>query len=342
MVDASKAVGGLWTPPADSSGLATPPPSSYRWATVTVDDPIQIRLDGDLDPLPIVPDNLAGPLLVGTRVWVQLYGRRVVILGSGGTDLQGYVQQAQSTLSGGGIRATNSTGVGWDGRFIAIGAGRGPRSAPFGYFNIEVPPDGTVIPAIGKPSVSSVTVAGGIIPMDPWDTLWYIPPLGGNYPSVPANFRIMGYLDTGAPYQAPAHWVRVVSRNGDPGVSSGYGTQAEAYMWADGRAMDYDRLPVWQNGWGNYGSPYKSGTYRRDDGWVTIEGLVSGGTVSSGTTGTVFNVPKGYRPGAQVTFPTISNSALGRVDVFANGDVRATLGSSVWLSLQPIRYRAFL
>lgn len=55
----------------------------YRWATVTDDSPLEIRLDGDTLPLPLVPESLieAGPPPVDSRVWVQLFGRRVIVLG---------------------------------------------------------------------------------------------------------------------------------------------------------------------------------------------------------------------------------------------------------------------
>lgn len=55
----------------------------YRWATVTGVAPLEVRFDGDTDPLGIPPDSLAGSLDIGTRVWCQLIGRRVLILGTG-------------------------------------------------------------------------------------------------------------------------------------------------------------------------------------------------------------------------------------------------------------------
>ena len=58
----------------------------YRWATVTDDTPLQIQLDGDSLPLPLVPETLIenGPPPIGSRVWVQLFGRRVIVLGASG------------------------------------------------------------------------------------------------------------------------------------------------------------------------------------------------------------------------------------------------------------------
>lgn len=60
-------------------------PNTYRWATVTVSSPLQIQLDGDSLPLPLVPESLlAGDPAVSSRVWVQLFGLRVIVLGTSG------------------------------------------------------------------------------------------------------------------------------------------------------------------------------------------------------------------------------------------------------------------
>lgn len=62
----------------------------HYWATVTNDDPLEIKLDGDTAPLPLAPDALVAGLTIGDRVFVVLtatgssrafQGRRVVILG---------------------------------------------------------------------------------------------------------------------------------------------------------------------------------------------------------------------------------------------------------------------
>lgn len=57
---------------------------SYRWATVTQADPVQIRFDGETTPLLTSPTNLAGPLLPGQRVWVITVLRRAYILARAG------------------------------------------------------------------------------------------------------------------------------------------------------------------------------------------------------------------------------------------------------------------
>lgn len=57
--------------------------TSFKWARVTGTSPIQIRVDGDTDPMALVPDTLVDPALlaVGDRVRVELTLRKVVIHG---------------------------------------------------------------------------------------------------------------------------------------------------------------------------------------------------------------------------------------------------------------------
>lgn len=60
----------------------------FAWATITSTDPLRIRLDGEDEPLDITPDCLidVGWVDVARRVWVQISGRRVLILGQSGKD----------------------------------------------------------------------------------------------------------------------------------------------------------------------------------------------------------------------------------------------------------------
>lgn len=57
--------------------------TSFKWATVRGTGPLQIQLDGDADPLALIPDSLVDPTLlkVGDRVRVELSLRKVVIHG---------------------------------------------------------------------------------------------------------------------------------------------------------------------------------------------------------------------------------------------------------------------
>lgn len=57
--------------------------TSFKWATVRGTGPLQVQLDGDADPLALIPDSLVDPTLlkVGDRVRVELSLRKVVVHG---------------------------------------------------------------------------------------------------------------------------------------------------------------------------------------------------------------------------------------------------------------------
>lgn len=61
-----------------------PKENTYRWATVQGLGPLIIRFDGDTENLAITPDSLVpeSDLIVGARVWCQIYGRHVIVLGT--------------------------------------------------------------------------------------------------------------------------------------------------------------------------------------------------------------------------------------------------------------------
>ena len=61
----------------------TEPVSTYGWAEVTQTAPLRIKIDGQTAELPITPDTLEAGLSDGDRVWVQQFGRRVIVLGKG-------------------------------------------------------------------------------------------------------------------------------------------------------------------------------------------------------------------------------------------------------------------
>jgi microcystin-dependent protein len=82
----------LTSAPTDETDSSSgPEETSFRWATVTQLAPLRIKLDGENTVLPITPETLPDPdnLRIGTRCWVQLYGKRVIILGAsgGGSDI---------------------------------------------------------------------------------------------------------------------------------------------------------------------------------------------------------------------------------------------------------------
>lgn len=73
---------GLEAPTAPAEPGDTP--TSFAWATVTSTGPLRIQVDGQSIPLPITPDTLVGSLVADDRVWIQKYGKRVIVLGRAG------------------------------------------------------------------------------------------------------------------------------------------------------------------------------------------------------------------------------------------------------------------
>jgi hypothetical protein len=67
------------------------------------------------------------------------------------------------------------------------------------------------------------------------------------------------------------------------------------------------------------------------------------GTVKLGAAipGVIFTLPAGYRPQYNEIFPAASNNAYGQVSVSTAGDVTASVGSTAWITLNGISFRAY-
>lgn len=96
--------------------------------------------------------------------------------------------------------------------------------------------------------------------------------------------------------------------------------------------------PAFENSWINFGSGWMDAGFWRDPlGFVHLRGLIKSGTVGS----RAVRLPPGYRPtvGSE-TFPTISNGAVGRVDVLTDGSVTPVSPSNnTYVSLSGITFR---
>lgn len=97
-------------------------------------------------------------------------------------------------------------------------------------------------------------------------------------------------------------------------------------------------VPALLNSWVNFGAGFTDAAYFKDpNGFVHLRGLVKNGT---GIPTVIFTLPLGYRPGQDSIFAVLSNNALGRVNVLASGDVQAFAGSTVWVQLDGITFKA--
>ena len=91
----------------------------------------------------------------------------------------------------------------------------------------------------------------------------------------------------------------------------------------------------------NFGAGYATAAYYKDKmGVVHLRGLVNRAASHNGIV--VFTLPVGYRPSTsgKLLFTTQASSGLSRIDILANGDVVVTAGSTGWISLDGITFRA--
>ncbi len=99
--------------------------------------------------------------------------------------------------------------------------------------------------------------------------------------------------------------------------------------------------PTLLNGFTNYGFGFSNAGYYKDKmGRVHLRGMVNNVNNPSGLV--VFTLPAGYRPSTSgvLIFTTLSNAALGRVDIHPNGNVFVSTGAAGWTSLDGISFRA--
>ena len=232
----------------------------------------------------------------------------------------------QAVMTGGGGYAWDGTWLSWSKRFICIGGGKpswfGAGASGAEHLSITMPADGTVIPCYHVPSVTSITVSGGAIPIPVvWGALYYIPDWSaasgaGTYAFVGYNGEVAG--DPGA---VPSHWLLVASFNRDNnGVMS--------LKLGTGESIDHWRTVTYQNSWVSYGAGYVGANYRRlPGGLVQLRGLVKSGT----SPGTIFTLPVGYRPAQNCRFAAVSNpNVWGATQVGTDGTVQQVAGNNLY------------
>ena len=99
--------------------------------------------------------------------------------------------------------------------------------------------------------------------------------------------------------------------------------------------------PSLASGWSNVGGAYQTARYYIDQsGVVHIEGSIKKST--AGVVGeTIFTLPTGYKPSAQLSFAIDANGAYGKIDVKANGAVIYQTGTATGsMSLSNISFKA--
>lgn len=95
--------------------------------------------------------------------------------------------------------------------------------------------------------------------------------------------------------------------------------------------------PAFQNSWVPYGAPFAAPAFWRNaSGMVCLRGLAKNGTIGT----TIFTLPIGFRPAAQLLFANYAGGAIGRLDVGSDGTVQAVSGSNAYFQLDGITFRA--
>lgn len=100
------------------------------------------------------------------------------------------------------------------------------------------------------------------------------------------------------------------------------------------RADTYWHTAPFKNGWVDYGSTFATAGFRRAPGGVVyVRGVVKNGTLGTGSTGVVFQLPVDCRPKKTLIFATSSNAQFGEIRIDGSGNVYASVGSPTWISL---------
>lgn len=90
-------------------------------------------------------------------------------------------------------------------------------------------------------------------------------------------------------------------------------------------------------GWAVSGPPYPDPSFRKDgDGWVTLRGVVTGGSLSPTVMATL---PVGYRPAASQRFTITTGTTSGNLLVQAGGNMYLQTGSTSVVDLSAVRFR---
>jgi hypothetical protein len=104
-----------------------------------------------------------------------------------------YATRANLLMSGGGTITHTAAGeLKWTERLILLGGGRGSPAgitSASGYYDINMPPVGTVIAGLGGTASQKVTAGG--IPIGQWTALYY--KINSNVGTVNSNFLLVHY-----------------------------------------------------------------------------------------------------------------------------------------------------
>lgn len=333
--------------------------NDWLWATVATTNPLTVRLDGDDDPLELTPVNLAGKLSVGNRVWAQMAGKRVVILGLNGGPPAG--ADGISAPTGAVLPFAGSVPPdGWlicDGRAVSrttyaalfsvistiFGAGDGSTTfnlpnlsgrTPIGVGTATGVAGATAHPLgqLGGEETHKLTIAET-------PSHEHGHPLGvtGGAANNPGNNINAQYTNGGS---AVTGWTGQINgggnnvRGGDgahnnmqPFIGLNYIINTLQASTVGSSSLPGDsgwlNLPL-ASGITNGGTGWPPAQYRKIGSQVFVRGLINHASAwSSGTSYTIGTLPVGFRPPAGMShmFATVGNNNGMRMDVYDTGQI---------------------
>lgn len=139
---------------------------------------------------------------------------------------------------------------------------------------------------------------------------------------------LLKVLRTQIPFLLPTHLAQLVVDDLRINNKIYVGDQIEFDHYDTFYVVGASGQPAFTNSWVVAGSPYYSAAFAKDaEGFTHLRGAIKNGTVGQAA----FTLPPGYRPGATVRVPVVSNGAFGIVDITSGGAVIPQSPSSTLL-----------
>lgn len=153
--------------------------------------------------------------------------------------------------------------------------------------------------------------------------------------AVADGFPFAGILETMKSSEAPVRQ-KLWSLDAT-GLCASRTTNANSGIWGDWKGIGTNISLV--SGWTNFGAPYQVARYMaRDDGSVTLSGLIRPGATAAGTL--LFTLPLSAAPAnQQIVLTTMDSGAVAALEIFANGNVTLRSGvPATFLSLNNVTF----
>ena len=223
-------------------------------------------------------------------------------------------------------------------RLIVMGAGQDGHSAGVGYYDIYMPPAGTVLKGLGVAD-SVVDADGFFVLRHGWRNLWYKLPKEGSNQETQGVFYISHHGQSN--YTIDHDMILIGTLSSDNGV---------IFKLADGMQVvegtNYpdtpwiDMTPHFAPGIINNGDGFQTCRFRRQGNRVYCEGVALDTTGTVGVAGggnmKLATLPQGFRPNMRRIFTSNSGANQRRIDVTSDGYIEHTRNGDIhlWIPLE--------